>query len=136
MGDTWETGTSSAVCGGTTTVIAFVSQARDHDSLLPLVEEYSARAQGNSYCDYGLHLILTNPTMKILSTEIPLLAQEKGITSVKLYMTYDIMKLNDREILNIMMASRRLGLTTMIHAENHDMIDLYCAPFDPERPQD
>ncbi|MCJ1352738.1 MAG: hypothetical protein MMC33_002722 [Icmadophila ericetorum] len=70
--------------------------------------------------------------MKILSTEIPLLAQEKGITSVKLYMTYDIMKLNDREILNIMMASRKLGLTTMIHAENHDMIDLIIETLEME----
>ena len=124
-GDTWETGTRSAICGGTTTVIAFVSQARHHDSLIPLVEEYSQRAKDNAYCDYGFHLILTNPTSKILHEEIPFLAREHGITSVKLYMTYDIMKLCDREILNIMVATRKLGMTTMIHAENHDMIDLY-----------
>ncbi|MCJ1417362.1 hypothetical protein MMC32_003705 [Xylographa parallela] len=132
MGDTWETGSRSAVCGGTTTVIAFVSQARQHDSLLPLVEEYSARAEGNSYCDYGLHVILTNPTMKILTDEIPILAREHGITSVKLYMTYDPMILRDREILNIMMASRKLGMTTMIHAENHDMIDLIIETLEAE----
>jgi dihydropyrimidinase len=123
-GDTWETGTRSAVCGGTTTVLAFVSQARQHNSLLPLVEAYSERANGKSYCDYGFHLILTNPSMKILREELPLLVHENGITSVKLYMTYDPMKLRDREILDIMMAARKLGITTMIHAENHDMIDL------------
>lgn len=132
MGDTWESGTRSAICGGTTTVIAFVSQAREHDSLLPLVEEYSAKAQGNSYCDYGLHLILTNPTMEILTNEIPTLAKEQGITSIKLYMTYDPMILRDREILNILMASRKLGLTTMIHAENHDMIDLIIETLEAE----
>ena len=107
-------------------MIAFVSQARQDNSLLPLVEEYSARAKGNSHCDYGLHLILTNPTPKVLQDEIPLLSREEGITSVKLYMTYDLMKLRDREILDIMIASRKLGMTTMIHAENHDMIDLYA----------
>ena len=32
------------------------------------------------------------------------------------------MKLVDGEILNIMLAARRLGLTVMIHAGNHDMI--------------
>ena len=106
-------------------MIAFVSQAREHESLLPLVEEYKLRAKGNSFCDYGLHLILTNPTPNILQDEIPLLARDEGITSVKLYMTYDRMKLRDREILDIMIASRKLGMTTMIHAENHDMIDLY-----------
>ena len=123
-GDTWETASRSAVCGGTTTVIAFVSQARSHESVFPIVKEYSARAEGNSHCDYGLHLILTNPTTKILQDEIPILAREEGISSVKLYMTYELMKLRDREILNIMMASRKLGMTTMIHAENHDMIGL------------
>ena len=113
-------------------MIAFVSQARQHESLFPLVEEYSALAQGNSYCDYGLHLILTNPTTKILKEELPMLALEKGITSVKLYMTYDAMKLGDREILDIMMASRKLGMTTMIHAENHDMIDLIIETLEAE----
>jgi len=39
-------------------------------------------------------------------------------------MTYDPMKLTDREILNIMIGTRRLGMTTMIHAENSDMIGL------------
>ena len=105
-------------------MIAFVSQSREHESLLPLVEEYSARANGHSYCDYGLHIILTNPTMRILLEEIPVLAHAQGITSVKLYMTYDPMMLRDREILNIMMAARKLGMTTMIHAENHDMIGM------------
>ena len=114
MGDTWETGTRSAVCGGTTTVIAFVLQACDHESLLPLLEKYSMRAAGNSHCDYGFHLILTDPTSKILQEEIPLLAREQGITSIRLYMTYDPMKLADRDVLSILIA----------HAENHDMIDL------------
>lgn len=113
-------------------MIAFVSQARQHESLLPLVEEYSALADGNSYCDYGLHLILTNPTVKILKEELPMLALEQGITSVKLYMTYDAMKLRDREILDIMIAARKLGLTTMIHAENHDMIDLIIETLEAE----
>lgn len=87
-GDTWETGSRSAICGGTTTIIAFVFQTRKHDSLLPLVKDYTVRARGNSYADYGFHLILTNPTEGILTSEIPKLAVEKGITSLKLYMTY------------------------------------------------
>ena len=53
-----------------------------------------------------------------------MLAKEEGITSVKLYMTYEPMKLSDRELLDIMMVCRALGMTTMIHAENSDMIDM------------
>ncbi|KAF8231662.1 dihydropyrimidinase [Tricholoma matsutake] len=120
-GDTWLTGTRSAICGGTTTVVAFASQERDHDSVLPIVEEYGALAEGRCYCDYSYHLILTNPTKKIVEDELPIVVQ-KGITSVKLYMTYDPLKLADREILNVMVATRKLGITTMVHAENHDMI--------------
>lgn len=119
------TGTRSAICGGTTTVVAFASQNREHDTVLSIVDEYSALAMGRAYCDYAFHLILTNPTKRILGEELPLLVKEKGITSVKLYMTYDPMKLADHEILDIMVATRKLGITTMIHAENHDMIALY-----------
>ena len=90
-GDTWETGSGSAICGGTTTILAFVFQTRQDGSLLPLVDDYTRRAKGNSYADYGFHLILTNPTPDILKDEIPLLAREHGITSLKLYMTYSML---------------------------------------------
>lgn len=68
-------------------------------------------------------MILTNPTRSIIEQELPILV-EQGITSVKLYMTYDAMKLGDRQILEIMIATRALGMTTMMHAENADMIAL------------
>ena len=105
-------------------MVAFASQNKEDLSIMPIVKDYSALAEGNSSCDYGLHLILTNPTKKIVEEELPIMVKERGITSVKLYMTYDPMKLRDREILDIMIATRKLGMTTMIHAENHDMIEL------------
>ncbi|CAD0046692.1 unnamed protein product [Aureobasidium pullulans] len=100
-GDDWETGSRSAIAGGTTTIIAFASQERHEESLMPVLADYHSK-----------------------SRELPVLAQQEGITSVKLYMTYEPMKLNDRELLEIMMACRKLGMTTMIHAENSDMIAL------------
>lgn len=123
-GDTWETGTRSAVCGGTTTVLAFAMQQKSDKSIVPLVKNYSALASGNAACDYGFHIILTKPTKQILDNELPGIVKEMGITSIKLYMTYDPWQLGDREILDIMIATRKLGVTTMIHAENHDMISL------------
>jgi len=89
----------------------------------PIVEEYGALAKGRSYCDYAYHLILTNPTRKIIEEELPLLVKEKGITSVKLYMTYDPLKLADRQY-GYNGSNAELGITTMVHAENHDMIAL------------
>lgn len=121
-GDTWETGSRSALAGGNTTVIAFASQKRNEDSIYPALEAYHKKATGNSYCDYGFHVILTNPTEKVLEDELPQLVQKEGISSVKLYMTYEPMKLGDADLFNVMMRARSLGITTMIHAENSDMI--------------
>ena len=123
-GDGWESGSRSAIAGGTTTILAFASQQREDTSLYPVLEDYHAKAKDLSYCDYGFHFILTNPTKEILKDELPRLARDEGITSVKLYMTYDAMKVNDREILDILFACKALGMTTMIHAESHDMIAL------------
>lgn len=123
-GDGWETGSRSAVAGGTTTIIAFASQQKDDLSLYPVLDDYVKKSKDQSYADYGYHFILTNPTKEILRDELPVLAKEQGITSVKLYMTYAAMQVNDRQILDILFACKALGMTTMIHAESNDMINL------------
>ncbi|KAI0015347.1 hypothetical protein F4780DRAFT_787076 [Xylariomycetidae sp. FL0641] len=122
-GDTWETGSRSAIAGGNTTVIAFASQKRAEESIWPALEAYHNKATGNAYCDYGFHVILTNPTETVLNEELPQLVEKEGISSVKIYMTYEPMKLGDGDLFNIMMKARSLGITTMIHAENNDMIE-------------
>ena len=132
-GDDWESGTRSAIAGGTTTVLAFASQSRKDESLIPVVEEYHRRAAVGTYCDYGFHLILTNPTTKILNEELPVLVREGGLSSIKLYMTYQPMKLGDREILEVMESTRRLGMTTMVHAENSEMIEWITDKLEAKR---
>ncbi|VUC31693.1 unnamed protein product [Clonostachys rosea] len=123
-GDTWETATRSAVAGGTTTVLAFASQKRHEESVLPAVKAYHEKANGQAHCDYGFHLIVSNVTTDILNNELPAVLSSEGITSVKLYMTYEPLKLTDKDLLHVMLACRKLGMTTMIHAENSDMISL------------
>jgi dihydropyrimidinase len=122
-GDNFTTGSRSAIAGGTTTVIAFATQQKSETTVLPCIEEYHTRARNQSYCDYGFHLILSNPTPEIMATEMPLLMKQ-GITSVKLYMTYEPMKLGDAQLLDVLMSARTLGFTTMVHAENSDIISL------------
>ena len=126
-GDGWLTGSRSALAGGNTTIIAFASQKRTDESLYPVLEEYHRRSREQSYCDYGFHFILTKPNEKILQEELPAMVEKEGITSVKLYMTYPAMKLGDGDLLEVMMRTRELGMTTMIHAENSDMIDMYAS---------
>ena len=57
----------------------------------------------------------------MLGQELPALIRD-GYTSFKVYMTYDLLQLNDRQMLDILALARREGAFVMVHAENHDMI--------------
>ncbi len=121
MADDFESGTASAACGGTTTVIPFAAQAKG-GSLRAAVEDYHQRAEGKALIDYAFHLIVTDPTEAVLREDLPALIRE-GYTSFKIYMTYDDLKLGDREILEVLDVARREGAMVMVHAENADCIE-------------
>lgn len=120
MADDFLSGTISAACGGTTTVIPFACQIKGQ-SLQDAVDDYHSRAQGKPVIDYAFHLIVTDPTPEVLATELPRLIRN-GYSHFKIYMTYDDMKLNDRQILDLLALARREGAVPMIHAENDDCI--------------
>ncbi|MGH8806316.1 MAG: dihydropyrimidinase [Noviherbaspirillum sp.] len=120
MADDFFTGTRSAACGGTTTVIPFAAQEKG-GSLRAAVEDYHARAKGKATVDYAFHLIVADPTPQVLQEELPALIKQ-GYTSFKIYMTYDDLKLNDREILEVLSVAREHKALVMIHAENADCI--------------
>ena len=121
MADDFDTGTRSAACGGTTTVIPFAAQAKGQ-SLRAAVDDYHRRANGRAHVDYSFHLIVSDPTPQVLNEELPALIRE-GYTSFKIYMTYDDLKLNDGQILDLLDVARRHGAMVMIHAENADCIE-------------
>jgi dihydropyrimidinase len=119
--DDFDSGTRSAACGGTTTVIPFAAQHKGQ-SLRAAVEDYRARAAGKAHVDYAFHLIVSDPTPDVLENELPALIAE-GFTSFKIYMTYDDMKLDDGQILDVLSVARRHGAMAMLHAENSDCIE-------------
>ncbi|GAA5971392.1 hypothetical protein JCM11641_008335 [Rhodosporidiobolus odoratus] len=118
--DDWTSASRSAIGGGCTTVIAFAVQNRGC-SMQAAVDAYHELATDNALCDYGFHVIVTDPSEEMMHGELPRLI-EQGITSIKIYSTYPALKLNDEEILNCFFAARKYGVTTMVHAENSDMI--------------
>jgi dihydropyrimidinase len=120
MADDFETGTRSAACGGTTTVIPFAAQEKGQ-SLRAAVEDYHRRASGKAVIDYAFHLIVSDPTERVLAEELPELIAS-GYTSFKIYMTYDDLKLNDGQILDVLAVARQHGALAMVHAENADCI--------------
>ena len=121
MADDFLTGTRSAACGGTTTVIPFAAQMKGH-SLEAAVVDYHGRAEGKACIDYAFHLIVSDPTPEVLTRELPALIAQ-GYTSFKVYMTYDDLKLDDGQILDVLDIARTHGALAMIHAENADCIE-------------
>jgi len=121
MADDFRSGTRSAACGGTTTVIPFACQFKGQ-SLRAAVEDYHRRAEGRAVIDYAFHMIVSDPTETVLNEELPQLIAD-GYTSFKIYMTYDDLKLDDRQILDVLAVARREGAMPMIHAENSDCIE-------------
>jgi len=121
MADDFLTGTRSAACGGTTTVIPFAAQMKG-GSLEAAVLDYHGRAEGKACIDYAFHMIVTDPTPEVVARELPGLI-DRGYTSLKAYMTYDDLKLNDTQILDVLEVARQRGAMAMIHAENADCIE-------------
>lgn len=120
MADGFETGTRSAIAGGNTTLLPFALQPRGA-SLRASVMEYHKEADGQSYCDYGFHLIVTDPTPTVLGQELPSLVGD-GYSSFKVFMTYDDLVLNDRQLLEVFDCARGCGALVMVHCEGYDAI--------------
>ncbi|TVY44991.1 Dihydropyrimidinase [Lachnellula subtilissima] len=115
--DNYESGTRSAISGGTTTLITFAPQRKSEPSLLAALEATHALARDNCYTDYSFHLICSNAGPQAISEFKAL--REAGISSLKIYMTY----LQDSEILDVLFEARKQKIVTMIHAENGAIID-------------
>ncbi len=118
--DDFESATLAAACGGTTTVLSFAAQQRG-ESPREVVAAYHRAAGPKAVIDYGFHLIMSDPTPEALEKEVPALVDE-GVSSFKVYMTYEAVRVNDRQLLEVLAAARRMGALTMVHAENHGMI--------------
>ncbi|KAE8452220.1 hypothetical protein EG329_001687 [Mollisiaceae sp. DMI_Dod_QoI] len=119
--DSYETGTRSAICGGTTTLITFAPQRKSEPSLLSALAATHKLARDNCYTDYSFHLICSNAGPTAISEFATL--REEGISSLKIYMTYEALQLKDSEILDVLFEARKQKIVTMIHAENGAIID-------------
>ncbi|KAF2084731.1 D-hydantoinase [Saccharata proteae CBS 121410] len=118
--DNYESGSRSAIAGGTTTMITFAPQVKSEPSLLTTLSATHAKAAGNCYNDYSFHLLIANPSPTALA-EFPIL-RARGISSLKIYMTYEALQLPDNQILDVLLAARQHKITTMVHAENGHII--------------
>lgn len=118
--DDFRSGTISAACGGTTTVIPFAMPIRGQ-SLRAVVDDYHQRARGKAVIDYAFHLVVSDPSPQVLGQDLPALIRD-GCTSFKVYLTYEGLALADEEVLNVLDVAKREGAMVMVHAENDAVV--------------
>lgn len=120
MADDFESGTRSAAYGGNTTVLTFCMQEKG-SSLRQSLADYHAKAEGECHVDVAFHMVVTDPTPQVLGQELPALVEE-GYSSIKVFMTYENLRLRDDQILDTLDSARRSGALVMVHCENEDAI--------------
>ena len=118
--DDYRSGSVSAAFGGNSCFVPFAAQHRGM-GVTETLDLYDSRATGQSVIDWSYHLIVADPTETVLRDELPA-AFARGITSFKVFMTYDLMRVDDRQFLDILSVARAHGALTMVHAENSGMI--------------
>jgi dihydropyrimidinase len=119
--DTFETGTTAAAWGGTTTIIDFAVQVKG-TTLQSTLDKWHSKADGNCAIDYGFHMIVSDvndTSLKEMQTCI-----DAGVNSFKMFMAYPgVFYATDGEILRAMQRAADTGGLVMMHAENGIAID-------------
>lgn len=117
--DDFKTGTRAAIAGGTTCIIDFATQNKG-ETLREALENWHRKADGKSSCDYGFHMAISD-WHAAASEEIPDMFAA-GVTSFKVYMTYNI-RVSDGEIYRILKRIKEYGGLVGVHCENGELID-------------
>lgn len=119
--DDFSTGTSAAILGGTTTVLDFATQNKG-ETLTEALQNWHKKADNVSSCDYGFHMAITEWNNNV-SKEIEEMIN-KGVTSFKLYMAYDNLRLSDDKIYEILKRVKEYNGIVGMHCENGDLVNI------------
>ncbi|MGD0968011.1 MAG: dihydropyrimidinase [Candidatus Aquilonibacter sp.] len=121
--DDFESGTRAAVLGGTTTVIDFALHTRG-DSLHNALKTWHGKAKDKACGDYAFHLTIADGRDETMN-EIPVIINEQGVNSFKVFMAYKhVLYVDDETIFKTLQACRDAGGLVQVHAENGDVIEV------------
>ena len=109
----------AALLGGTTAVIEYTAQRRGQ-TLSGTLEKWHEMASGSSI-DYGFHMGVAQWNEN-LEAELADMVHA-GITSFKMYMAYDDLRVSDLEIYRALKAFKRYNVLLCMHCENGDLVD-------------
>lgn len=122
--DDFETGSRSALLGGTTTVIDFACPNKG-ESLQYGLDLWHKKAEGRTFCDYSFHMTIDDWNKEIIA-EIPAMFRQ-GISSFKMYLTYPAMMIGDKNVFLALQEMKKHGGIAGVHCENADVIDALIA---------
>lgn len=118
--DDFESGTKAAIRGGTTTIIDFATQNKK-ETLTQALGNWHQKAKDKCSSDYGFHMAITEWNGDIAKELVKM--KDEGVTSFKLYMAYDALRVNDGEIYEVLKAVKQLGGVVGVHCENGDLVN-------------
>ena len=116
--DDFNSGTKAAISGGTTTIIDYGTQYKG-ETLIEGLYNWLNKAKSGVSCDFGIHMSISDWNKKA-KEQIKVMIKE-GVTSFKLYTTYDI-KLDDKDLYEAMEEIAKNKGITGVHCENDGMI--------------
>ena len=125
--DDFYSGTVAAACGGTTTIVDHMAFGPKGCSPWHQVKEYHRLADENAVVDYGFHGVLQHVNDEALD-DMARIAEEEGITSFKVYMTYDG-RLEDQDLMRVLTKAREEKILIASHCENHGIVTFYRERF-------
>lgn len=125
--DDFYTGTVAAACGGTTCIVDHMGFGPPNCNLLHQLKVYHEYAKGNAVIDYSFHGVIQHVNKDILAQMEDMVIKE-GISSFKIYMTYDY-RISEADILKVMEKLKAVGGLLTIHAENHEIIEYLKRKF-------
>ena len=117
--DDFSTGSTCAICGGTTTVVDFASPV-EGKSWTEGVRRRRAEADGQVFCDYGLHMEVTGAFEQDI-TRLGELA-DAGVKVLKIYTTYGSDRYPREKLPALFREAKRLSLRILAHCEDDEII--------------
>ena len=118
--DDFDSGTKSAIRGGTTTIVDFACPNKG-ESLHHGLDLWHRKADGKSWCDYGFHMTIDDWNAEIEKEIDDMYAA--GISSFKMYMTYPAMMIGDEAMYKALKKLKEKGGICGVHCENSGVIN-------------
>lgn len=121
--DDFRTGTKAAAFGGTTTVIDFALHSKG-STLRDALTTWHQKADGKAAIDYAFHVMVGDMRQEVMD-EIPMIVEEEGVTSFKLFMAYkNNLQVDDETLFRVLRVAAKAGALVQVHAENGDVIEV------------